>query len=190
QQETLARYVYTPMFFCDFFNIIIVIICYNQFNLYRIYISIPFLFELRTFINRLFTDTSLGVTNWLKLEDIYSNTYLVKCARYSEKNDPIKRGETQTKTKKDSFFCLLLVILILLILSSLIIFTITSSLYEPNIPKKIDIQLKIGSYLSIYQMTAQDHDLIPFTRTDYHNLQSLIYWSKTSPEIKGWGGCG
>ncbi len=33
-------------------------------------------------------------------------------------------------------------------------------------------------------MAPQDRDLIPFTRVDYHNLQSLMYWSKTSPEIK------
>jgi hypothetical protein len=33
----------------------------------------------------IFTDTALGLGNWLQLEDIYSNVYLLKCARWAEK---------------------------------------------------------------------------------------------------------
>ncbi len=33
----------------------------------------------------MFTDTALGFSNWLELEDIYSNIYLLKCARWTEK---------------------------------------------------------------------------------------------------------
>ncbi len=46
---------------------------------------IPFLLELRTLMNWMFTDTSLDLSSWLQLEDIYSNVYLVKCARWAEK---------------------------------------------------------------------------------------------------------
>jgi len=33
----------------------------------------------------MFTDTALGLTSWLQLEDVYSNVYLLKCARWAEK---------------------------------------------------------------------------------------------------------
>ena len=33
----------------------------------------------------MFTDTALGLSSWLQLEDIYSNVYLLKCARWAEK---------------------------------------------------------------------------------------------------------
>ncbi len=33
----------------------------------------------------MFTDTALGLSSWLQLEDIYSNVYLLKCSRWSEK---------------------------------------------------------------------------------------------------------
>ena len=46
---------------------------------------IPFLLELRTIMDWMFTDTALGLTSWLQLEDIYSNVYLLKCARWAEK---------------------------------------------------------------------------------------------------------
>jgi hypothetical protein len=32
----------------------------------------------------IFTDTALGLSSWLQLEDIYSNVYLLKCARWAE----------------------------------------------------------------------------------------------------------
>jgi len=33
----------------------------------------------------MFTDTALGLSSWLQLEDIYSNVYLLKCSRWAEK---------------------------------------------------------------------------------------------------------
>jgi hypothetical protein len=32
----------------------------------------------------MFTDTALGLTSWLQLEDVYSNIYLLKCGRWAE----------------------------------------------------------------------------------------------------------
>jgi hypothetical protein len=47
----------------------------------------------------MFTDTALGLTSWLQLEDVYSNVYLLKCARWAEK---VK----QRKVLFLKFFCL------------------------------------------------------------------------------------
>jgi len=44
----------------------------------------------------MFTDTALDLSNWLQLEDIYSNVYLLKCARWTEK--------VKIKKKKQKFF--------------------------------------------------------------------------------------
>ena len=32
----------------------------------------------------MFTDTSLGLSDWLQMEDIYSNIFVLKCFRYNE----------------------------------------------------------------------------------------------------------
>ncbi len=54
------------------------------------YLLIPFLLELRTIMDWIFTDTALGLSSWLQLEDIYSNVYLLKCARWAEKVEKIE----------------------------------------------------------------------------------------------------
>ena len=53
-------------------------------HVYSRYSLVPFLRELRTIMDWIFTDTALGLTSWLQLEDIYSNVYLLKCARWAE----------------------------------------------------------------------------------------------------------
>ena len=55
---------------------------------------IPFLLELRTIMDWMFTDTALGLSSWLQLEDIYSNIYLLKCARWAEKVKITKQKRT------------------------------------------------------------------------------------------------
>jgi len=39
----------------------------------------------------MFTDTALGLSNWLQVEDIYSNVYLLKCASWAEKVNKYKK---------------------------------------------------------------------------------------------------
>ena len=46
---------------------------------YKCYIQIPFLFELKNFIDWTFTKTSLDLWKWLKLEEIISLLFLNKC---------------------------------------------------------------------------------------------------------------
>ncbi len=39
----------------------------------------------------MFTDTALGLSSWLQVEDIYSNVYLLKCASWAEKVNKYKK---------------------------------------------------------------------------------------------------
>ncbi len=38
----------------------------------------------------MFTDTSFSLFDWLQMEDIYSNIFVLKCNRYNEKVSPFK----------------------------------------------------------------------------------------------------
>lgn len=52
------------------------------FNVYRL---IPILPELREVMDWVFTDTALSLLNWLKVQEIYAQLYLVKVQRNRER---------------------------------------------------------------------------------------------------------
>lgn len=39
---------------------------------------VPFIFELRTLMDWMWTDTSMNLMDWLKMEDIFANVFLLK----------------------------------------------------------------------------------------------------------------
>lgn len=43
---------------------------------------IPFLFELRTLMDWIWTDTSMSLFDWIKMEDIFTNIYQMKVLKY------------------------------------------------------------------------------------------------------------
>lgn len=46
---------------------------------------VPFLTELRAVMDWVWTDTTLSLSNWICVEDIYANIFILKCWRESEK---------------------------------------------------------------------------------------------------------
>jgi piezo-type mechanosensitive ion channel component 1/2 len=56
---------------------------YYTFVAYR---AIPFVYELRTLLDWTITKTTLSFYEWLKLEDVYAQLFLVKCRVTSDKH--------------------------------------------------------------------------------------------------------
>ena len=52
---------------------------------FRVYRLIPLLPELREVMDWMFTDTSLPLLHWLRVQEIYAQIYLVKVRRESQK---------------------------------------------------------------------------------------------------------
>ena len=50
----------------------------------RRFLAIPFLLELRALMDWIWTDSTLAISSWLQMEDIYANIFVLKCWRHSE----------------------------------------------------------------------------------------------------------
>lgn len=61
--------------------------CVRSLNWLRVcrFRLVPFLVELRAVMDWVWTDTTLSLSNWMCVEDIYANIFIIKCSRETEK---------------------------------------------------------------------------------------------------------
>ena len=91
----------------------------DQFNvygstIYRAYLAIPFIFELRSIIDWTFTKTALDVFQWIKLAQVQADMYVAKCVNKDYMNH--KLGKQQPFWKKVVIGCTLTVFVLALII--------------------------------------------------------------------------
>ncbi|XP_077982492.1 piezo-type mechanosensitive ion channel component 2-like [Glandiceps talaboti] len=144
---------------------------YNYINLFLFkgFCLIPFLLELRILMDWTWTDTTLSLSHWMKIEDIYNNVYEIKCWRKGEKDYPTPRGQKKGKVSKYTVGLLLLVLLILIIWFPLIYFSlIIDSTSVANPSYDCTVQIQIDGYENLYEMSAQQGDFDRITSARYN----------------------
>ncbi|KER24443.1 hypothetical protein T265_07873 [Opisthorchis viverrini] len=75
---------------------------YNYINLilFKGYLIIPFLYELRNIMDWMWTNSTLSLYHWMELEDVYAKIFVHKCWRRSEIAYPTPRGVNRPAGKK------------------------------------------------------------------------------------------
>ncbi|KAK9887392.1 hypothetical protein WA026_022330 [Henosepilachna vigintioctopunctata] len=145
---------------------------YNYVNmgLFRVFLAVPFLFELRTAMDWMWTDTSMTFFDWVKMEDIFAHIFVLKCQRYLESEYPQPRGEKKRNLVKYIMGGGILLFIIGIIWFPLVFFSLGNAVGKPNIPFDVTMDLRIGPYDPVYQMSAQDNNIYQFHTSDYYDM--------------------
>ena len=83
--------------------------------------AIPFLYELKLFLDWTFTPTSMDLFKWLKFESVYDLLFITHCVMKIEKTRKI--GEIVEKWEKTLFGCFGFIIVLLILIIPLILFS-------------------------------------------------------------------
>lgn len=155
---------------------------YNYVNMlcFRSFMAIPFVFELRTLMDWMWTDTSMTLMDWLKMEDVFANVFLLKCSRYVEDEFPSPRGVKKSSTVKYLLGGGVLAFVIAIIWFPLVFFAFGNSVGQPNPPTDVTVKIRIGPFLPVYQMSAQSHNIDVFTELDYTQLSNMYARDRTA----------
>ncbi|KFB42311.1 AGAP009276-PA-like protein [Anopheles sinensis] len=138
-----------------------------NFSGFKLFMTVPFLFELRTLMDWIWTDTSMTLFDWLKMEDIFSNVYQLKCMRQLEEDLPAPRGQKKGLMVKYLMGGGMMLGIIFLIWFPLALFAFSNAVGEPNIPYDVSVTLRIGPYEPVYTMSAQNNSIYALTDSNW-----------------------
>uniref|UniRef100_A0A182QXP0 Piezo-type mechanosensitive ion channel component n=1 Tax=Anopheles farauti TaxID=69004 RepID=A0A182QXP0_9DIPT len=141
-----------------------------NFSGFKLFMTVPFLFELRTLMDWIWTDTSMTLFDWLKMEDIFSNVYQLKCMRQLEEDLPAPRGQKKGSMVKYLMGGGMMLGIIFLIWFPLALFAFSNAVGQPNIPHDVSVSLRIGTYEPIYAMSAQNNSIYGLTPNNWSNF--------------------
>ncbi|XP_028547875.1 piezo-type mechanosensitive ion channel homolog isoform X2 [Dendrobium catenatum] len=143
---------------------------------FRLYRALPFLYELRCVLDWSCTTTSLTMYDWLKLEDIYSSLFLVKCDAVLNRASH-KQGQKQSRmTKFCSGICLFF-ILICVIWAPMLMYSSGNPTNIANPIKDVSVHIDIkatGGRLTPFQTALCE--ILPYQSLelfDKHYLETF-----------------
>ncbi|KAM0736630.1 Piezo-type mechanosensitive ion channel component 1 [Formica fusca] len=141
--------------------------------LFKGFMLVPFLFELRAVMDWIWTDTSMTVMDWFKMEDIFASIYQIKCMRGVESDFPQPRGEKKKQMSKYLVGGSALFFIIGLIWFPLLLFALGSTVGISNLPYDVSMKIRIGPYEPIYSMSAQGSSIIEYTEDQFKTLTEI-----------------
>jgi len=133
--------------------------------LLKVYLSVPFVFEVCTLLEWVFTPTALSLTNYIKGEDIYAN--LVTCG--IGESGRAHKGKDRSLYEKIIFGVILFVSLIVLWIPLFLLSSAGGIKVVPITSGTLDVGFK--GYPPIFHRTIQPEYFQNVTDPDFNNLK-------------------
>ena len=152
---------------------------------------IPFVYDLRMYMDWIWTDTSLVLDEWSLMEDIFVNLYQRKCELRLDEEFPEPRGRAKKRFFKyligGSWVIIIIGMIdnllnwnynfffshtIALIWGPLVLFAFGRAVGEINPPIGATFELEIGGYQPLFKMSVTDSGLVPINDQKWAKLGS------------------
>ncbi|XP_063215481.1 piezo-type mechanosensitive ion channel component-like [Bacillus rossius redtenbacheri] len=145
----------------------------TNYALFKAYINVPFLFEIRGVMDWMFTTTSMTLYNFLTMESIYNHVFELQCYSVMEQRYGYPSGTKVRSRYKWWLGGLILAIIFTIIWFPLIIFAIGMAVGNPNPPYSMTMQVDATGYASLYEAHSQNTQIYKLTPKMWKNMTRL-----------------
>ncbi|KAF7259523.1 hypothetical protein EG68_03142 [Paragonimus skrjabini miyazakii] len=156
---------------------------YNYINLilFKGYLIIPFLYELRNVMDWMWTNSALSLYHWMELEDIYCKIFVLKCWRRSEIAYPTPRGVNRPAGKKALVGGLLLAFFFLCFWGPMTLSSFIGVTFDFNPPVLCTFSLSFGGFPPTFEFASREGNILKidenvlgdFTRCHEKDLETV-----------------
>ncbi|KAF8565390.1 hypothetical protein P879_05239 [Paragonimus westermani] len=156
---------------------------YNYINLvlFKGYLIIPFLYELRNVMDWMWTNSALSLYHWMELEDIYCKIFVLKCWRRSEIAYPTPRGVNRPAGKKALVGGLLLAFFFLCFWGPMTLSSFIGVTFDFNPPMLCTFSLSFGGFPPTFEFASREGNILKidenvlgdFTRCHEKDLETV-----------------
>nr|XP_046227093.1 piezo-type mechanosensitive ion channel component 2-like isoform X2 [Scatophagus argus] len=156
---------------------------YNYLNLFLFqgFRLVPFLTELRAVMDWVWTDTTLSLSSWICVEDVYAHCFVLKCWRESEKRYPQPRGQKKKRVVKYGMGGLIVLLLICIVWFPLLFMSLIKSVAGVvNRPLDVSLTITLGGFQPIFTMSAQQNQLKDLTEEDFSSFISFYSYTPSA----------
>ncbi|VDM61455.1 unnamed protein product [Angiostrongylus costaricensis] len=123
---------------------------------FKVFMLVPFLFELRTAIDWTWTDTSMPLFDFFNMENFYAVIYNLKCARTFEQSYPAPRGLPKGVIVKYLMGLPMILLIVFLVWSPLLLIAWSISQGLINVES-------FSLYLTFYIIVRDFPEITPYT---------------------------
>ncbi|ETN69527.1 hypothetical protein NECAME_05240, partial [Necator americanus] len=113
---------------------------------FKIFMAVPFLFELRTAIDWTWTDTSMPLFDFFNMENFFAVIYNLKCARNFEQSYPVPRGIPKGAIVKYMMGLPMILLIVFLVWCPLLAFSLLNRIGAISIPDKVRLTIQLEGY--------------------------------------------
>ncbi|TNN19135.1 Piezo-type mechanosensitive ion channel component 2 [Schistosoma japonicum] len=145
---------------------------YNYINLvlFKGYLLLPFLYELRNVMDWMWTSSALSLYHWMELEDVYSKIFILKCWRRSELAYPTPRGQNRDISKKALTGGLLLLFFFICFWGPMALTSFIGATFDVNPPVLCTFSFSFGGFPPTFEFTSREGNIFTVNASELNNF--------------------
>lgn len=139
---------------------------------FKVYRAIPLVYDLRLYMDWIWTETTLEFRNWSLMEDMYANLFIRKCELTFEAEYPSPRAKPLRRLPKYIYGGTFILLILAIIWGPLLFFSSGKTVGESNLPVEMEFELEFVGFQPILRLRATAQQIITINENQYNLLKS------------------